>query len=203
MGRQVCAINAVSCRDDIELLTNFPARYFARWKRHRKVETEEVQNTKTAPSPSVSKDSPEPDDDDDEYTGSPNGAHAKPRSAARRKIVQDSPSLPSSPKSTMSYLSETSTVAPPLPPQQPTPDRKPVSKGNMGYVSAEFITHTDGQTPPEWLPKVADQIRAKYPNDRFEIIVKPRPAQDAAKPPEWRIKCLDWCVSSPPPSEED
>lgn len=132
----VCAISAVSRLVFATVINSPPARYYARWKRHRKVETEEVQNTKSAPSPSVSKDSPEPDDDDDEYTGSPNGAQAKPRSAARRKIVQDSPSLPSSPKSTMSYLSETSTVAPPPPPpQQPTPERKPASKNNQAHVS--------------------------------------------------------------------
>jgi SWI/SNF-related matrix-associated actin-dependent regulator of chromatin subfamily B protein 1 len=120
--------------------TDVLARYYARYKRYRKVESE-GPGRKVEPSPSVTRETPEPDDDDDDddYQDTPNGGNTKPRSAARRKIVQDSPSLPSSPKSTISFLSDNSSQPPsppPPPPKQlPTPERKPVSKTKPQPVS--------------------------------------------------------------------
>ncbi|EPQ26659.1 uncharacterized protein PFL1_05639 [Pseudozyma flocculosa PF-1] len=47
-------------------------------------------------------------------------------------------------------------------------------------------------TPAEWLLQSAATLRARYPNDRFEIQPRPVPAHlPTPAVPEWRVRCLD------------
>lgn len=47
-------------------------------------------------------------------------------------------------------------------------------------------------TPPKWLNAAAVALRARYPNDRFEVQLRPRPiGTPAPLTPEWRVRCLD------------
>ncbi|PWN50706.1 SNF5-domain-containing protein [Violaceomyces palustris] len=49
-----------------------------------------------------------------------------------------------------------------------------------------------GIAPPAWLSQAAKALRAKYPNDKFEIQPRPRPPGTPMPPvPEWRIRCMD------------
>lgn len=49
-----------------------------------------------------------------------------------------------------------------------------------------------GATPPDWLTQSGAALKARYPNDRFEIQQRPRPAGVPPPPqPEWRVRCLD------------
>uniref|UniRef100_V5EZJ4 SNF5-domain-containing protein n=2 Tax=Kalmanozyma brasiliensis (strain GHG001) TaxID=1365824 RepID=V5EZJ4_KALBG len=49
-----------------------------------------------------------------------------------------------------------------------------------------------GATPPDWLSQSGAALKARYPNDRFEIQQRPRPAGVPPPPqPEWRVRCLD------------
>ncbi|KAF8958931.1 hypothetical protein BDZ97DRAFT_1839880, partial [Flammula alnicola] len=42
--------------------------------------------------------------------------------------------------------------------------------------------------PPPWLSSAMQAMQARYPNDRFEVILR---KVNASSTPEWRIKCLD------------
>jgi hypothetical protein len=44
---------------------------------------------------------------------------------------------------------------------------------------------------PEWISRVVAELKAKYSRDDFACVPKPRPE---GGPPDWRMKCLDWCV---------
>ncbi|TCD69938.1 SWI/SNF chromatin-remodeling complex subunit [Steccherinum ochraceum] len=56
--------------------------------------------------------------------------------------------------------------------------------------SAPPITRhaTSASAAPQWLKDAMAAMQAKYPDDRFEIILKPVPTSPT---PEWRIKCKD------------
>ncbi|KAJ2914946.1 hypothetical protein MD484_g5439, partial [Candolleomyces efflorescens] len=41
--------------------------------------------------------------------------------------------------------------------------------------------------PPEWLTSAMHAMQKKYPNDKFDVILR----KTASSTPEWRIKCLD------------
>ncbi|KAJ2923435.1 hypothetical protein H1R20_g13659, partial [Candolleomyces eurysporus] len=41
--------------------------------------------------------------------------------------------------------------------------------------------------PPEWLTSAMQAMQKKYPNDKFDVILR----KTASSTPEWRIKCLD------------
>ena len=43
------------------------------------------------------------------------------------------------------------------------------------------------QGPPDWLMAARHAMQKKYPNDRFDILLR----KTASSTPEWRIKCLD------------
>lgn len=75
----------------------------------------------------------------------------------------------------------------------------PALAGSPGATGTPVLSNVSprmgavpGATPPEWLTQSAEALKARYPNDRFEIQQRPRPAGVAAPPqPEWRVRCLD------------
>lgn len=42
---------------------------------------------------------------------------------------------------------------------------------------------------PEWLKNALDAMQARYPEDRFDVVL--RKTTDPNVPAEWRVKCLD------------
>ncbi|KAJ1595816.1 hypothetical protein NDA14_003893 [Ustilago hordei] len=59
-------------------------------------------------------------------------------------------------------------------------------------VSPRLASMASNATPPDWLSESGAALKARYPNDRFEIQARPRPAGVPAPPqPEWRVRCLD------------
>jgi len=43
------------------------------------------------------------------------------------------------------------------------------------------------QQVPSWLTSALQDMRTKYPDDRFEAILR----RTSGNPPDWRIRCLD------------
>ncbi|KAI6038612.1 SNF5-domain-containing protein [Pisolithus marmoratus] len=70
---------------------------------------------------------------------------------------------------------------------RPLPDTQLTSPGEPGSASA--APYSNGSTTlPVWLTAAMHDLQAKYPDDKFEAILR-KPAPKAV--PEWRIKCLD------------
>lgn len=44
------------------------------------------------------------------------------------------------------------------------------------------------QEPPSWMTAEVAKLQRERPDDRFEIILKPKTSPD--EPLEWRLKCL-------------
>jgi hypothetical protein len=45
------------------------------------------------------------------------------------------------------------------------------------------------------MTRVCSDLKALYPLDDFEVIPKAmKVTDDSSAPPEWRMRCKDWCV---------
>nr|CDI55247.1 related to SNF5-component of SWI/SNF transcription activator complex [Melanopsichium pennsylvanicum 4] len=72
-----------------------------------------------------------------------------------------------------------------------SPSTASISTPTLSNVSPRLAS-VAGAVPPEWLAQSGAALKARYPNDRFEIQQRPRPAGVAAPlAPEWRVRCLD------------
>ncbi|EGO01042.1 hypothetical protein SERLA73DRAFT_179083 [Serpula lacrymans var. lacrymans S7.3] len=96
--------------------------------------------------------------------------------------------------------------ASPAPPPQAstseTPTRSPAprpastsnnSQGNRSPFPTEPSTVAGGTvdssyTPPPWLSEAMHEMQSRYPEDKFEAILRKATSKTA---PEWRLKCLD------------
>ncbi|KAF8180083.1 hypothetical protein BJ912DRAFT_635214 [Pholiota molesta] len=79
----------------------------------------------------------------------------------------------------------------------PTPAPAPVTPAKV--QAADPLTSPSTQAaaappsptktwPPNWLSNAMQAMQVKYPNDKFEVILR---KVNASSTPEWRIKCLD------------
>ncbi|KIM36135.1 hypothetical protein M413DRAFT_320258 [Hebeloma cylindrosporum] len=89
----------------------------------------------------------------------------------------------------------TPTPAPaPVPtPATPTPKPLPAEPAPPPPPAAAAATSAAPPSPskswpPPWLASAVQVMQARYPNDRFEVILR---KVNATSTPEWRIKCLD------------
>ncbi|KAF9242321.1 SNF5-domain-containing protein [Melanogaster broomeanus] len=118
---------------------------------------------------------------------------AKRRGRAPNSAVADGAETPSRQKSE-------AWVEAPRPPDSstipPSEDDRPVSpvstasSGSEAPLAHQFLK-TNGKirsSIPAWLSSAILALQTKYPDDKFEAILR-KPAPEAA--PEWRIKCLD------------
>ncbi|KIJ63657.1 hypothetical protein HYDPIDRAFT_29449 [Hydnomerulius pinastri MD-312] len=80
---------------------------------------------------------------------------------------------------------KTNGTTPAPPPDSPRPRGDAMSPSESGAAAP----HSNGSyTTPSWLSAAIHALQAKYPDDRFEAILR-KPSPKAV--PEWRIKCLD------------
>lgn len=94
-----------------------------------------------------------------------NGIHHSQKSAPHAAVSEETEEKPKS---------EHRTRQTPPPPQKSTTASAPSTRASPSV--------------PQWLTDAMSEMQAKYPDDRFEVILR----RVAASPsPEWRIKCLD------------
>ncbi|GLB39897.1 putative SNF5-domain-containing protein [Lyophyllum shimeji] len=91
---------------------------------------------------------------------------------------QSTPSPPATPT-----LAPASTTKP-----DSSPNKTPVTKVAIATTSPTSPARPPGPPPPQWLASAKAAMMARYPNDKFEIIMR---KVNASSSPEWRIKCLD------------
>lgn len=57
---------------------------------------------------------------------------------------------------------------------------------------ATTMTPAAAASAPDWLTQACTALRLRFPLDRFEVQLRPRPAgTPAPATPEWRVRCLD------------
>ncbi|KAF8903075.1 hypothetical protein CPB84DRAFT_1835950 [Gymnopilus junonius] len=62
------------------------------------------------------------------------------------------------------------------------------STATVGPTSGGAPSSPHKTWPPAWLSSALAAMQARYPNDKFEVILR---KVNASSTPEWRIKCLD------------
>ncbi|KAF9530513.1 hypothetical protein CPB83DRAFT_788034 [Crepidotus variabilis] len=105
-----------------------------------------------------------------------NGNHSKPSSTP---VPSSSNGNPSSATPSRPEASRTASAT-----EQPVATNAPSANSSSGTASATPAR----QHPPQWLSTQMQLMQAKYPNDRFDVILR---RVSASTTPEWRIKCLD------------
>ncbi|KAM0755771.1 SNF5-domain-containing protein [Meredithblackwellia eburnea MCA 4105] len=163
-------------------------------------EEEEIQSRSTSRRASVSKVSRPASDDESMDSGDDSDSSSVPSEAPRpvtRQSRGNSPDLPyvdvassdsnaSSPQGDSHFdLSARPPVPTPAPrpvPPAPVVVAPPVPAPSRAAVAPAPVK-------PSWMEPAADALRAKNPDDRFEIIPRGRAADPSQQ--DWRIRCLD------------
>lgn len=73
-------------------------------------------------------------------------------------------------------------------PTPPAAQPPPLSAGNRPVASSAPPASRPSAKPPQWLSDATAEMQAKYPEDRFEVMLR-RVATSSS--PEWRIRCTD------------
>ncbi|GJJ16102.1 hypothetical protein Clacol_010381 [Clathrus columnatus] len=77
----------------------------------------------------------------------------------------------------------------PPPPPQASLSSSPVIPRHSPVSPAMKTTVKVPVQRPEWLRRALDEMQARYPEDRFDVVL--RKSTDPNAPPEWRVKCHD------------
>ncbi|KAF8504199.1 hypothetical protein BU17DRAFT_30164, partial [Hysterangium stoloniferum] len=109
---------------------------------------------------------------------------ALPDTLARPPIpIRDaSPTPPPPPPPPPSALQSPPTNSQPPPPSPPLPLLPPQQQSSPQLPPSQIAR-------PEWLKKALDEMQSRYPDDKFDVVL--RKATDPSAPAEWRVKCLD------------
>ena len=72
----------------------------------------------------------------------------------------------------------------------PTPNRTVSASGAITSPGTSLRKIPSNIEPPPWIPRAQRDLLMRYPQDKIQVI--PKPKTDASAPQEWRVKCLDW-----------